>query len=132
MVPRILPTLDDLNRAFWTGGANGELLIQRCAACRRWVHPPVNACPACEGALVAEAVSGHGTIFTFTVNEQQFHPDVAPPYVIAIVVLDEQDDLRLPTNIVNADSDTLQVGTPVRVLFEQHGEIFVPVFELSS
>ena len=132
MVPRILPTLDDLNRAFWTGGANGELLIQRCAACRRWVHPPVNACPACEGALVAEAVSGHGTIFTFTVNEQQFHPDVAPPYVIAIVVLDEQDDLRVPTNIVNADSDTLQVGTPVRVLFEQHGEIFVPVFELSS
>ena len=129
MAPRILPTLDDLNRPFWTGGANGELLIQRCAACRRWVHPPVNACPACEGALVAEAVSGHGTIFTFTVNEQQFHPDVAPPYVIAIVVLDEQDDLRLPTNIVNADSDTLQVGTPVRVLFEQHGEVFVPIFE---
>ena len=121
--------LDDLNRPFWTGGANGELLIQRCAACRRWVHPPVNACPACEGALVAEAVSGHGTIFTFTVNEQQFHPDVAPPYVIAIVVLDEQDDLRLPTNIVNADSDTLQVGTPVRVLFEQHGEVYVPIFE---
>ena len=129
MAPRILPTLDDLNRPFWTGGANGELLIQRCAACRRWVHPPVNACPACEGALVAEAVSGHGTIFTFTVNEQQFHPDVAPPYVIAIVVLDEQDDLRLPTNIVNADSDTLQVGTPVRVLFEQHGEVYVPIFE---
>jgi len=129
MAPRILPTLDDLNRPFWTGGANGELLIQRCAACRRWVHPPVNACPACEGALVAEAVSGHGTIFTFTVNEQQFHPDVAPPYVIAIVVLDEQDDLRVPTNIVNADSDTLQVGTPVRVLFEQHGEVYVPIFE---
>ena len=129
MAPRILPTLDDLNRPFWTGGANGELLIQRCAACRRWVHPPVNACPACAGALVAEAVSGHGTIFTFTVNEQQFHPDVAPPYVIAIVVLDEQDDLRLPTNIVNADSDTLQVGTPVRVLFEQHGEVYVPIFE---
>ena len=132
MAPRILPTLDDRNRPFWTGGAHGELLIQRCTACRRWVHPPVDACPACAGRLVPEAVSGHGTIFTFTVNEQQFHPDVAPPYVIAIVVLDEQDDLRLPTNIVNVDSETLQVGAPVQVLFEQHGEVYVPIFEPAS
>jgi uncharacterized OB-fold protein len=128
MAPRILPTLNDRNRPFWTGGANGQLLIQRCTACGRWVHPPVDACPSCGGALVAEAVSGHGTIFTFTVNEQQFHPDVAPPYVIAIVVLDEQDDLRLPTNIVDAEPESLEIGMPVHVQFEQHGEVFVPVF----
>jgi uncharacterized OB-fold protein len=129
MAPRMLPTLDDRNRAFWTGGANRQLLILRCGECGRWVHPPVAQCPSCAGELSPQPVSGHGTIFTFTVNEQQFHPDVAPPYVIAIVVLDEQDDLRLPTNIVNADADTLQVGVPVQVLFEQHGEVFVPIFE---
>ncbi|MFI5042327.1 MAG: zinc ribbon domain-containing protein [Acidimicrobiales bacterium] len=39
-LPRVLPTLTDHNRAFWTGGATGELLIQRCGACRRWMHPP--------------------------------------------------------------------------------------------
>jgi uncharacterized OB-fold protein len=131
IAPRMLPVLDALNRPFWTGGANGELLIQRCEGCRRWVHPPAAECPSCAGGLVYEPVSGTGTIFTFTLNEQQFHPDVPPPYIIAIIVLDEQDDLRLPTNIVNADADTLQVGAPVRVLFEQHGEVFVPVFEPS-
>ena len=125
----MLPRLDDRNRPFWTGGANGELLIQRCEACGRWVHPPVDACPACGGAVSPAPVSGKATIFTFTVNEQQFHPDVAPPYVVAIVVLDEQDDLRLPTNIVNADPDNLEIGMAVRVVFEQHGEVFVPVFE---
>jgi uncharacterized OB-fold protein len=129
MAPRMLPSLDDANRPFWTGGATGQLLILRCGACGRWVHPPVEQCPSCAGELSPQPVSGKGTIFTLTVNEQQFHPDVPPPYVIAIVVLDEQDDLRLPTNIVNADSDALQVGAPVQVLFEQHGEVFVPVFE---
>jgi uncharacterized OB-fold protein len=48
--------------------------------------------------------------------------------VVAIVVLDEQDDLRLPTNIVGVDPDSLECGTRVRVAFERHGEIFVPVF----
>jgi uncharacterized OB-fold protein len=125
----MLPTLTPENRAFWTGGAQGELLIQRCQACRRWVHPPVASCPGCSGALSPEPVSGRGTLFTFTVNEQQFHPDVPPPYVIAIVELAEQQDLRVVTNLVNCADDDLRCGLPVRVLFEQHGEIHVPLFE---
>jgi uncharacterized protein len=127
--PRIIPPLTDANRPFWTGGATGQLLIQRCERCRRWVHPPVDACDACGGPLTPEPVAGTGTIFTFTVNHQQYHPDVPPPYVIAIVELDEQDDLRLPTNIVNADADALDCGTRVHVVFEPHGDEFVPVFE---
>jgi uncharacterized OB-fold protein len=45
------------------------------------------------------------------------------------VVLDEQDDLRLPTNIVHVDPSTIECGTPVKVLFEPQGEYFVPLFE---
>lgn len=127
--PRVLPQLTDLNRAFWTGGARGELLIPRCTACRRWLYPPTTTCPRCGGELRAEAAGGTGTVFTYTVNEQQFHPDVPPPYVIAIVALDEQDDLRLPTNIVRCESGEVACGMRVRVLFEQHGDVFVPVFE---
>jgi hypothetical protein len=127
--PRILPAITDVNRAFWTGGANGELLIQRCADCRRWVHPPAARCPHCTGDLRAEPVSGDGTVFTFTENFQQFHPDVAPPYLIAIVELVEQEDLRLPTNLVRVAAAEVSVGMPVRVVFEPNGDVFVPVFE---
>ena len=74
-------------------------------------------------------VSGEGTVYTFTVNHQPFHPDVPPPYVIAIVELAEQADLRVPTNIVNCPIDGVRVGMPVRVVFEEHGEVFVPLFE---
>ena len=127
--PRMLPALTPENRAFWTGGAKGELLILRCGACRRWVHPPVASCPACRGRLAPEPASGRGTLFTFTVNHQAYHPEVPPPYVIAIVELAEQPDLRVPTNVVNCDPDRLACGLPVRVVFEPHGEIFVPLFE---
>jgi len=127
--PRILPAITDVNRAFWTGGTNGELLIQRCADCRRWVHPPVEHCPDCTGALHAEPVSGNGTVFTFTENFQQFHPDVPPPYLIAIVELVEQSDLRLPTNLVRCAAADVRIGMPVRVVFEPNGDVFVPVFE---
>jgi uncharacterized OB-fold protein len=126
--PRLLPELDDLNRAFWTGGANGQLLILRCRECGTWVHPPVERCPQCSGALSADAVSGNGTVLTFTVNHQPYNPEIPVPYVIAVVELDEQPGLRLPTNVVGCNPDEVEIGLPVRVAFEDHGEVFVPVF----
>jgi uncharacterized OB-fold protein len=96
------------------------------------VHPPTGRCTDCGGELAPEPVTGKGTVFTFTVNEHPFNPAVPPPYVIAIVELDEQPDLRLPTNIVNCDLDRVSCGMLVHVLFEQHGEFFVPVFEPDS
>ena len=128
VAPRILPPLTDANRAFWTGGSRGELVIMRGHDSQRLVHPPEDAMPA-DGPLEPVVVSGKGTVYTFTVNHQPYHPDVPPPYVIAIVELAEQADLRVPTNIVNCPIDEVSVGMPVRVVFEEHGEVFVPLFE---
>ena len=129
---RMLPKLHEHNRAFWTGGANGQLMIARCAACALWVSPPAADCPDCGGALVAHPVSGHGTVFTYTINYQPFNPAVTVPYVIAIVELAEQADLRIAANIVDCEPDSVYIGQPVDVRFERHdtdqGEAFVPVF----
>ena len=124
----MLPALDGVNRAFWTGGHQGRLLIERCVTCERWQHPPTGRCDACTGPVVADAVQGRGTVFTFTVNEHQFHPDVPPPYVIAIVELDEQADLRVVANLTGCDPAEVRVGQQVEVRFEDHGEHSVPVF----
>jgi uncharacterized OB-fold protein len=127
---RLLPPLDDANRAFWTGGRDGQLLIQRCGSCGTWVHPPVpGPHEGCGGELTPQAVSGRGTVWTFTVNEHPFNPTVPPPYVLALVELDEQPGLRCVTNLVHVEPAQVEIGGRVRVLFEEHGDVFVPLFE---
>jgi uncharacterized protein len=129
---RMLPRVTDFNRAFWTGGREGKLLIQRCTACGRWAHPPQRSCAACGGTVVAEAASGDATVYTFTVNHHPFNPTVPVPYVVALVELAEQEDLRMPTNIVDCDPRAVRIGMPVHVAFEDEGDVWVPVFRPSS
>jgi uncharacterized OB-fold protein len=128
----MLPKLHEDNRAFWTGGGDGQLMVARCAQCGLWVNPPAPDCPDCGGALVAQPVSGLGTVFTYTINYQPFNPAVPVPYVIAIVQLDEQPDLRIASNIVDCEPDSVYIGLPVEVRFERHEadneSVYVPVF----
>lgn len=130
--PRMIPELREHNRAFWTDGGGTELRVPRCRSCSRWTYPHFADCPWCGGDLESTPVSGRGEVFTFTVNAHPFHPAVPPPYVVAIVTLDEQDDLRIATNIVGCDPDEVEVGMPVEVRFEPHetdGETaYFPVF----
>lgn len=127
---RPLPYITTLNEAFWTGGAAGELRIYRCRDCRTYVHPPAGFCPRCEGRAVApEAVSGRATVASFTVNYQRWEPELDVPYVMALVEIAEQPDVRLVTNIVGCDPDAVAIGMPVRVLFEQHDDVWIPLFE---
>jgi uncharacterized OB-fold protein len=124
---RPAPVITDRTAAFWRGGAVGELRIQRCQACRWWVHPPLPLCPQChDRKLGPEVVSGRGTVWSFTVNRYPWTPSLQPPYVLAEVELDEQPGLRLLTSIV--DCDDVRIGMPVRVQFEPAGEAWVPVF----
>ena len=129
VAPRMLPRLTDANREFWTGGKSGRLLVPRCDSCRRWVLPPQEACRECGGGLAYEAVSGDATVFTYTTNAHQYHPDVPPPNLIAIVELVEQADLRLATNLVGCDESEVTAGMAVSVAFERHGEVYYPVFQ---
>jgi uncharacterized OB-fold protein len=124
------PQVNDDNRAFWTGGADGVLFIVRCNDCGYWIHPPSPRCPRCLGEDVAPTpAGGRGRVYSYTINERPWVPGLEVPYVIAIVQLDEQSDLRLMTNIVNCRPDDVTIDMPVQVEFrERGGEVFVPVF----
>jgi uncharacterized OB-fold protein len=126
---RILPEVTDRNRHFWTGGAEGELRFLRCDDCRYFIHPPVPVCPRCHSkAQHAEAVSGTATLFTYSINHQPWMPGPELPYVVAIVELPEQSGLRLTTNLVDCALDAIDIGMPLRVTFEQHDDVFIPLF----
>jgi acetyl-CoA acetyltransferase len=76
-----------------------------------------------------DPVSGRGVVAGFTVNHQQWLADFPPPYVIAVVALEEDEGARLTTNIVNCGPGDVRIGLAVRVLFEKAGDVYVPLFE---
>ncbi len=127
---RPLPQLTPFNEWFWTSGADGCLRIQGCSDCKTLVHPPVPICPSCgSSAWEPRVVSGRATVIGFTVNHHQWLPGFEPPYVIANVALAEDPTVRLTTNIVGCEPDEVHVGQEVMVRFEQHDDVWLPLFE---
>jgi uncharacterized OB-fold protein len=126
---RVLPALDDDNRFFWTSGADGRLRFLRCQNCGYYLHPPLPQCPMCESRdLKPEAVSGAGTVHSFTINYQPWDGS-ADAWAIILVELPEQQGLRLTSNMVNCALDDVRIGMAVQVVFEQHDDIYFPLFE---
>lgn len=131
---RILPALNDRNRAFWTGGEHGELRVLRCRRCGTWVHPPTPLCPRDHSKdLAPEATSGRARVASFTINHQPWMPGPELPYVVAIVSLEDDPSVRLTTNVVGCAPEEVRIGMPVRVVFEHHadpaGDVWLPLFE---
>jgi uncharacterized OB-fold protein len=127
---RLLPAVTPENQHFWTGGAQGELRFLRCSLCEHLIHPPAPVCPEClSRKLEIASVSGRGLLHTYTINHQPWYPGMAIPFVIAIVELVEQQGLRLTTNLVNCAIGQVRIGMPVRVVFENHDPVWIPLFE---
>ena len=129
-MPRKLPQVTSDSSAFWQGGASSRLMIHCCSACTRFFHPPAPICPRCGSLNVAPVpVSGRGRIATFTINQQAWKPELVEPYVVAIIELDEQPGLRVLSNIVGLPPEQVSIDMPVRVVFEQHEDVWLPLFE---
>ena len=128
-MPRKLQAMTPETTPFWTGGANGELLIHKCVACGLYIHPPQPICRVCRGETVPTAVSGRGRVVTYTINYQPWTPELSQPYAIAIVELVEQADLRFVSNIVGCPPTDTVIGMPVRVVFERHEDTWLPLFQ---
>ncbi|NEB02761.1 OB-fold domain-containing protein [Streptomyces sp. SID13726] len=123
------PQLTDQNAFFWTSGADGRLRIQECRSCTALIHPPQPVCRYCHGhELAPRAVSGHATLIGFTVNHRFTAPGLPPRYVVAQVALEEDPRVRLTTNAVECDPDQLALGMRMEVVFEQSGDVWLPLF----
>jgi uncharacterized protein len=69
-------------------------------------------------------------VYSCTVNHHPWFPGWNGPYVVAIVQLDEQEDLRLLTNVVGCEPEAVVIGARVRVTFDVREDIALPLFEL--
>jgi uncharacterized OB-fold protein len=125
-----------VSQFFWDGCAEHKLLVQRCARCGHYNHPPRVVCPACLSTeLVPTRVSGRGLVDTFTIPIQPYDAYYAAqvPYTLAVVELIEQPHLKMVTNIVDVDPDLVRVGMPVEVVFKQVAPgVTLPLFRVAA
>ena len=128
---RPLPALEPRTEAYWRACRAGRLEFTRCVSCRHFIHPSRPICPKCRGRnLDVAPVSGRARLHSYTVNHQRWYPGQEVPYVIGLVELIEQPNLRLMTNIINCPIERVQIGMWLRVVFETvSDEVALPLFE---
>lgn len=119
------PLAIEATKPFWEGLGRDQVELPRCEDCGTWVWYPRRRCPGClSERLTWTAVSGRGTVHTFTIARQPTHPAFADdlPQVLAVVELAE--GVRLTTTLVDVDVDAepgaVEVGMAVEPAFD-HG-----------
>lgn len=101
----------------WDGLRAGELRIQRCAGCRRWIWGPQPICPTCHAFDPGwEAVEPSGVIYSWTRTWQRFHPTAAVPYTVVLVELPHAGGRRVFGMYAAAEDPV--IGARVRGEFE--------------
>lgn len=129
---RAKPAVTELTQPFWDAARDQRLAIQRCQDCSYYNHPPKPLCDRClSDKLGFEDVSGSGTVWSYTVMHQKSVAgfEEAVPYLTALVELDEQPMLLLPTNLPGVDAENVTIGLPVSVTFtDVDGDFVLPQF----
>ena len=127
-----LPTPDIETKEYWEGCKRHKLLIQKCKDCGTYRFPPMPMCPGCNSMNKEWAkVSGRGRIYSWFVVHYATHPDFVDevPYAVVLVELEEQANLRIPSNMVDCKIEDIRAGMPVEVVFEDvTDEISLPRF----
>jgi hypothetical protein len=140
---RLLPVVDADGLPFWEGARRGELRVQRCAETGRLIFPPRPMSPwGPHTPPVWTTLSGRGTIWSFVVPHPPLLPAYAElaPYNVIVVALDEDPTLRLVGNLLarpdgainEVDPATIEIGAPVRVVFQQVEDVTLPRWVLAS
>lgn len=126
--------VDHDSAAHYRGRLERRLLIDRCADCGTWHHPPGPICPSCWSTrVVPTEVSGRGTLF-MTVFLHQGPPaegvDYATPYPVVAVELDEQPGLRFSGTVAGSPGDEIRIGERVELDWAERAGVPLPVFRL--
>lgn len=127
---RPLPDITPMNDYFWLGGKNGSLNILHCNDCQTFIHPFTARCTKCSSSNISpKAVSGKGKVVGFTVNHQPWTKGLDLPYVIALIAINEQEDIRLLSDMQECPPDDVHIGMPVEVYFEEQDGVYIPLFK---
>jgi uncharacterized OB-fold protein len=133
-VPRPIPEITEELRPFFEAAREHRLVVQRCPDCGTLRFPPRPLCSQCLGRRAEWAgVSGRGTIYSFNVMHQVYHPGFAAELPYSVVLVELEEGCRILSNVVNCPVAELRIGLPVEVSFERlSDEVTLPKFRPRS
>src|SRR6185503_13834587 len=111
---------NDESIEFFDGTARGELMIKRCDSCGQFPRLDAIACSKYHAITLSwTESSGRGSLVSSSVMRGE------PSSVVGLVELDEGPWLH--GRLVNVETDSLALGDPFLVDFEQAGEEKTPI-----
>ena len=124
--------IDAWTEPFWKAAAEGELLLVRCADCRRYRWPPGPFCPHCQSQAVEWIPAGPARIYSFTVVREPVALGETPRiHVPALVEFPQAGGVRLVAPIVDAPLAAVRIGAAVVVAWSPAANAQMPVFRLA-
>ena len=128
--PKPLPEITPAMRPFWDAARRHELVVQRCERCGTHRFPARDICSRClSRAAEWVRVSGRGSVFSWAVMHQVYHPGFASevPYAVVVIALDE--GARLVSNLIGCPPAEIRADMPVEVVFDDvTPEVTLPKF----
>jgi len=125
-----IPEVTAALKPFFAAAAKHELVVQRCTRCGERRFPPREICSRClarESEWVS--ASGRGTIFSYNLMHQVYHPGFASEVPYAVVLVDLEDGGRMLSNLVDCPTEKVKIGLPVEVVFDRlSDEVTLPKF----
>ncbi|HVU72756.1 MAG TPA: OB-fold domain-containing protein [Mycobacteriales bacterium] len=101
--------------AFWAAAAEGRLVVERCRACGTSSFPPYGACRQCRGRSMEWVdVTGTGTVYSLTVNQQRWLPDLEVLFAVVLVDLDDHPGVRIVGRLRGIAPEDATIGMKVR------------------
>lgn len=115
---RPMPVPTPTTAPFWNALAEHRIRIQYSPSTDAWVfYPRIRAPRTLADDLEWREISGHGTLYSYTVARRPVGPHFAEavPQLLAIVEWDEGP--RFSTEMVDTTPEELRVGMRVRPVF---------------
>ena len=125
-----IPVPTPETRPFWQAARRYELSLPYSTQCEQFFFYPSRFCPRCfRWDIEWRTCSGRGTLYTYAIQYRPQMIGFTPPYVTAIVQLEEGP--RMMTTLVGVDPDPAQIACDmsVEVTWEDvNDEIAMPLF----
>lgn len=107
---------DESSAPFFEGAAGGDLVLQWCRSCDKWMWPVKYRCIHCFAADVEwRPASGLATLYSLSVVHQQY-PGFPSAYVIATV--ETEEGVRFNTSLVGEDIEDTAIGSALAAVFD--------------